>query len=114
MAATPSALVQRTPLGATPGSPQIVRPTLEPAKCTPGRTELQATGTQLLCSETIPFRTLAELQAIGGITPGSFTNLQATGTLNSQSILLRSFPKLFGTDQELFSSSTKCPLVILG
>jgi hypothetical protein len=113
MAATPSALAQRTPLGATPGSPQIVRPALEPANCTPGRTELQATGAQLFCSETIPLRTLAELQATDGITPDSFTNLQTTGTLNSQSILLRSFPKLFGTGQELFSSSTECPLVIL-
>ena len=113
MAAAHRALVQRTPLAATPGRPQVIRSIVAAAKRPVDRTELQATGTQLLGAETIPLRTLAELQATGGITPGSFTNLQVTGTLNPQSILLRSFPKLFGAVQELFSSSTECPLVIL-
>ncbi|MDE2657780.1 MAG: hypothetical protein OSB61_10000, partial [Verrucomicrobiota bacterium] len=79
------------------------------------------TDTQLLGAETVPSRTLAELQGSGSITPGSFTGHQATGTFNSQPILLRSFPKLLGTVQKLlgtvqklFSSGTECSLVVLG
>jgi len=115
VAAAHRALVQRTPLAATPGGPQVIRSIVAAAKRPVGRTELQATGTQLLGSEPIPPRPIAELPATGGIPPGSFTGLQATGTLYSQSILFRAFPKLFGTVQELFpSSSTECSLVILG
>ena len=115
MAAAHRALVQRTPLAATPGGPQVIRSIVGAAKRPVGRTESQATGTQLLGSEPIPPRTLAELQATGGIPPGSFTSHQATGTLYSQSVLFRAFPKLFGAEPELFpSSSTECSLVILG
>lgn len=89
MAAAPRALVQHTPLAATPGGPQVARSIVAPAKRALGRTELQATGTQLLGSEPIPPRTLAELQA--------------TGTLYSQSILFRSVPKLFLTESKFFS-----------
>ena len=103
MAAAHRALVQRTPLAATPGGPQVIRSIVAAAKRPVGRTELQATGTQLLGSEPIPPRTLAELQATGGIPPGSFTGLQATDTLYSQSILFRSVPKLFLTESKFFS-----------
>ena len=112
MAAATLPLVQRTPLDATLGGSQANRAALAPAK---------RTDTQLLGAETVPSRTLAELQGSGSITPGSFTGHQATGTLNSQSILLRSFPKLLGTVQKLlgtvqklFSSGTECSLVVLG
>lgn len=121
MAAATLPLVQRTPLDATLGGSQANRAALAPAKRTPGRSELQPTGTQLLSAETVPSRTLAELQGSGSITPGSFTGHQATGTFNSQPILLRSFPKLLGTVQKLlgtvqklFSSGTECSLVVLG
>ena len=115
MAAAPRALVQRTPLAATPGGPQVVRSIVAPAKRALGRTELQATGTQHPGSDPIPPRPIAELPATGGIPPGSFTSHQATGTLYSQSVLFRAFPKLFGAEPELFpSSSTECSLVILG
>ena len=121
MAAATLPLVQRTPLDATLGGSQANRAALAPAKRTPGRSELQPTGTQLLSAETVPSRTLAELQGSGSITPGSFTGHQATGTFNSQPILLRSFPKLlgtvqklFGTVQKLFSSGTECSPVVLG
>ena len=117
MAAATLSLVQRTQLDATLGGSQVNRAALAPAKCTPDRSELQHA------------RTLAELQGSGSITPGSFTGHQATGTDNSQPILLRSFPKLLGTLQistlqistlqisalqKLFSSGTECPLVVLG
>ncbi|MDP7584907.1 MAG: hypothetical protein QF920_03790, partial [Verrucomicrobiota bacterium] len=79
---------------------------------------------QLLDAETVPSRTVAELQGSGSITPDSFTGHQATGTFNSQPILLRSFPKLLGTlqistvqistVQKLFSSGTECSPVVLG
>ena len=98
--------------------------TLPLVQRTPGRSELQPTETQLLGAETVPSRTLAELQGSGSITPGSFTGHQATGTYNSQPILLRSFPKLLGTlqistvqistVQKLFSSGTECSPVVLG
>ena len=121
MAAATLPLVQRTPLDATLGGSQANRAALAPAKRTPGRSELQPTDTQLLGAETVPSRTLAELQGSGSITPGSFTGHQATGTFNSQPILLRSFPKLLGTVQKLlgtvqklFSSGTECSLVVLG
>ena len=119
MAAATLPLVQRTQLDATLGGSQANRAALAPAKRTPGRSELQPTGTQLLGAETVPSRTLAELQGSGSITPGSFTGHQATGTFNSQPILLRSFPKLLGTVQistvqKLFSSGTECSLVVLG
>ena len=124
MAAATLPLVQRTPLDATLGGSQANRAALAPAKRTPGRSELQPTGTQLLSAETVPSRTLAELQGSGSITPGSFTGHQATGTFNSQPILLRSFPKLLGTVQistvqistvqKLFSSGTECSPVVLG
>ena len=114
MAAATLPLVQRTPLDATLGGSQANRAALAPAKRTPGRSELQPTGTQLLGTETVPSRTLAELQGSGSITPGSFTGHQATGTFNSQPILLRSFPKLLGTVQKLFSSDTECSPVVLG
>ena len=121
MAAATLPLVQRTPLDATLGGSQANRAALAPAKRTPGRSELQPTDTQLLGAETVPSRTLAELQGSGSITPGSFTSHQATGTFNSQPILLRSFPKLLGTVQKLlgtvqklFSSGTECSLVVLG
>ena len=106
MAAATLPLVQRTPLDATLG-----------------RSELQPTDTQLLGAETVPSRTLAELQGSGSITPGSFKGHQATGTDNSQPVLLRSFTKLLNTVQistvqistvqKLFSSSTKCSLILL-
>jgi hypothetical protein len=122
VAAATFSLVQRTQLDATLGGSQVNRAALAPAKCTPDRSELQHA------------RTLAELQGSGSITPGSFTGHQATGTDNSQPILLRSFPKLLGTLQistlqistlqisalqisalqKLFSSGTECPLVVLG
>ena len=121
MAAATLPLVQRTPLDATLGGSQANRAALAPAKRTPGRSELQPTDTQLLGAETVPSRTLAELQGSGSITPGSFKSHQATGTFNSQPILLRSFPKLLGTVQKLlgtvqklFSSGTECSLVVLG
>ena len=105
MAAATLPLVQRTPLDATLGGSQANRAALAPAK---------RTDTQLLGAETVPSRTLAELQGSGSITPGSFTGHQATGTFNSQPILLRSFPKLLGTVQKLFSSDTECSPVVLG
>ena len=114
MAAATLPLVQRTPLDATLGGSQANRAALAPAKRTPGRSELQPTDTQLLGAETVPSRTLAELQGSGSLTPGSFTGHQATGTFNSQPILLRSFPKLLGTVQKLFSSDTECSPVVLG
>ena len=129
MAAATLPLVQRTPLDATLGGSQANRAALAPAKRTPGRSELQPTDTQLLGAETVPSRTLAELQGSGSITPGSFKGHQATGTFNSQPILLRSFPKLLGTlqigtlqvstvqvstVQKLFSSGTECSPVVLG
>ena len=119
MAAATLPLVQRTPLDATLGGSQANRAALAPAKRTPGRSELQTTDTQLLGAETVPSRTLAELQGSGRITPGSFKSHQATGTFNSQPILLRSFPKLLGTVQistvqKLFSSGTECSPVVLG
>ena len=124
MAAATLSPVQRTQLDATLGGSQANRAALAPAKRTPGRSELQPTETQLLGAETVPSRTLAELQGSGSITTGSFTGHQATGTFNSQPILLRSFPKLLGTLQistlqisalqKLFSSGTECPLVVLG
>ena len=52
------------------------------AKRPVGRTELQATGTQLLGSEPIPPRPIAELPATGGIPPGSFTGLQALSLIH--------------------------------
>ena len=121
MAAATLPLVQRTRLDATLGGSQANRAALAPAKRTPGRSELQPTDTQLLGAETVPSRTLAELQGSGSITPGSFTGHQATGTFNSQPILLRSFPKLLGsfqkllgTVQKLFSTGTEYSLVVLG
>lgn len=119
MAAATLPLVQHTPLDATLGGSQANRAALAPAKRTPGRSELQPTDTQLLGAETVPSRTLAELQGSGSITPGSFTGHQATDTFNSQPILLRSFTKLLNTLQistlqKLFSSSTKCSLILLG
>ena len=105
MAAATLPLVQRTRLDATLGGSQANRAALAPAK---------RTDTQLLGAETVPSRTLAELQGSGSITPGSFTGHQATGTFNSQPILLRSFPKLLGTVQKLFSSDTECSPVVLG
>ena len=121
MAAATLPLVQRTPLDATLGGSQANRAALAPAKRTPGRSELQPTDTQLLGAETVPSRTLAELQGSGSITPGSFTGHQATGTFNSQPILLRSFPKLLGTVQKLlgtvqklFSSGTEFSPIVLG
>lgn len=124
MAAATLPLVQRTPLDATLGGSQANRAALAPAKRTPGRSELQPTDTQLLGAETVPSRTLAELQGSGSITPGSFTGHQATGTFNSQPILLRSFTKLLNTVQistvqistvqKLFSSGTECSPVVLG
>jgi hypothetical protein len=118
VAAATLPLVQRTPLDATLGGSQANRAALAPAKRTPGRSELQPTDTQLLGAETVPSRTLAELQGSGSITPGSFTGHQATDTFNSQPILLRSFTKLLNTLQistlqKLFSSSTKCSLILL-
>ena len=103
MAAAHRALVQRTPLAATPGGPQVIRSIVAAAKRPVGRTELQATGTQLLGSEPIPPRPIAELPATGGIPPGSFTDLQATSTLYSQSVLFGSVPKLFLTESKFFS-----------
>ena len=124
MAAATLPLVQRTPLDATLGGSQANRAALAPAKRTPGRSELQPTDTQLLGAETVPSRTLAELQGSGSITPGSFKGHQATGTFNSQPILLRSFTKLLNTVQistvqistvqKLFSSGTECSPVVLG
>ena len=118
MAAATLPLVQRTPLDATLGGSQANRAALAPAKRTPGRSELQPTDTQLLNAKTVPSRTLAELQGSGSITPGSFKGHQATGTDNSQPVLLRSFTKLLNTVQistvqKLFSSSTKCSLILL-
>ena len=119
MAAATLPFVQRTRLDAPLGGSQANRAALAPAKRTPGRSELQPTDTQLLGAETVPSRTLAELQGSGSITPGSFTGHQATGTFNSQPILLRSFQKLLGTVQistvqKLFSSGTECSPVVLG
>ena len=119
MAAATLPLVQRTPLDATLGGSQANRAALAPAKRTPGRSELQPTDTQLLDAKTVPSRTLAELQGSGSITPGSFKGHQATGTDNSQPVLLRSFTKLLSTVQistvqKLFSSGTECSPVVLG
>ena len=129
MAAAPLALVQRTEFDATLGGSQANRAALAPAKLTLDRPKVQPTDTQLLGAKTVPSRTLAELQGTGGITPGSFKGHQATGTDNSQSVLLRSFTKLLSTVQistvqistvqistvqKLFSSSTKCSLILLG
>jgi hypothetical protein len=120
VAAATLPFVQRTRLDAPLGGSQANRAALAPAKRTPGRSELQPTDTQLLGAETVPS---------GSITPGSFTGHQATGTFNSQPILLRSFPKLLGTVQistvqistvqistvqKLFSSGTECSPVVLG
>ena len=105
MAAATLPFVQRTRLDAPLGGSQANRAALAPAKRSPGRSELQPTDTQLLGAETVPS---------GSITPGSFTGHQATGTFNSQPILLRSFPKLLGTVQKLFSSGTECSPVVLG
>jgi hypothetical protein len=129
VAAATLPFVQRTRLDATLGGSQANRAALAPAKRTPGRSELQPTDTQLLGAETVPSRTLAELQGSGSITPGSFKGHQATGTDNSQPVLLRSFTKLLNTVQistvqistvqistvqKLFSSGTECSLVVLG
>ena len=119
MAAATLPFVQRTRLDATLGDSQANRAALAPAKRTPGRSELQPTDTQLLGAETVPSRTLAELQGSGSITPGSFKGHQATGTDNSPPVLLRSFTKLLNTVQistvqKLFSSGTECSPVVLG
>jgi len=112
VAAATLPLVQRTRLDATLGGSQANRAALAPAK---------RTDTQLLGAETVPSRTLAELQGSGSITPGSFTGHQATGTFNSQPILLGTFPKLLGTVQKLlgtvqklFSSGTEFSPIVLG
>jgi len=129
VAAATLPFVQRTRLDATLGDSQANRAALAPAKRTPGRSELQPTDTQLLGAETVPSRTLAELQGSGSITPGSFKGHQATGTDNSQPVLLRSFTVQISTVQistvqistvqistvqKLFSSGTECSLVVLG
>jgi hypothetical protein len=121
MATATLPLVQRTPLDTTLGGSQGNRAAIAPAKRTPGR------------SETVQRSTFAELQSTSGITPGSFKGHQATGTDNSQPVLLRSFTELLGTLkigtlqigtlqigtlqigtlQKLFSSSTKCSLILL-
>ena len=106
MATATLPLVQRTPLDTTLGGSQGNRAALAPAKRTPGR------------SETVQPSTFAELQGTSGITPGSFKGHQATGTDNSQPVLLRSFTELLSTLQistlqKLFSSSTKCSLILL-
>jgi len=121
MATATLPLVQRTPLDTTLGGSQGNRAALAPAKRTPGR------------SETVQRSTFAELQGTSGITPGSFKGHQATGTDNSQPVLLRSFTELLstlkigtlkigtlkigtlkiGTLKKLFSSSTKCSLILL-
>jgi len=111
MATATLPLVQRTPLDTTLGGSQGNRAALAPAKRTPGR------------SETVQPSTFAELQDTSGITPGSFKGHQATGTDNSQPVLLRSFTELLSTLQistlqistlqKLFSSSTKCSLILL-
>jgi hypothetical protein len=121
MATATLPLVQRTPLDTTLGGSQGNRAAIAPAKRTPGR------------SETVQRSTFAELQGTSGITPGSFKGHQATGTDNSQPVLLRSFTELLstlkigtlkigtlkigtlkiGTLKKLFSSSTKCSLILL-
>ena len=121
MATATLPLVQRTPLDTTLGGSQGNRAALAPAKRTPGR------------SETVQRSTFAELQGTSGITPGSFKGHQATGTDNSQPVLLRSFTELLSTLKigtlkigtlkigtlkistlkKLFSSSTKCSLILL-
>jgi hypothetical protein len=126
MATATLPLVQRTPLDTTLGGSQGNRAAIAPAKRTPGR------------SETVQRSTFAELQSTSGITPGSFKGHQATGTDNSQPVLLRSFTELLstlkigtlkigtlkigtlkigtlkiGTLKKLFSSSTKCSLILL-
>ena len=121
MATATLPLVQRTPLDTTLGGSQGNRAALAPAKRTPGR------------SETVQPSTFAELQGTSGITPGSFKGHQATGTDNSQPVLLRSFTELLSTLKigtlkigtlkistlkistlkKLFSSSTKCSLILL-
>ena len=121
MATATLPLVQRTPLDTTLGGSQGNRAAIAPAKRTPGR------------SETVQPSTFAELQGTSGITPGSFKGHQATGTDNSQPVLLRSFTELLstlqigtlkigtlkigtlkiGTLKKLFSSSTKCSLILL-
>ena len=89
MAAAPRALVQRTPLAATPGGPQIFLATFTAAKLTFGRPELQSSGTQLFGTETIA--------------PRTFAQLQATCTFSSQSVLFGSVQKLFLTESKFFS-----------
>jgi len=121
MATATLPLVQRTPLDTTLGGSQGNRAAIAPAKRTPGR------------SETVQRSTFAELQGTSGITPGSFKGHQATGTDNSQPVLLRSFTELLSTLKigtlkigtlkigtlkistlkKLFSSSTKCSLILL-
>ena len=131
MATATLPLVQRTPLDTTLGGSQGNRAAIAPAKRTPGR------------SETVQPSTFAELQGTSGITPGSFKGHQATGTDNSQPVLLRSFTELLSTLKigtlkigtlkigtlkistlkistlkistlkKLFSSSTKCSLILL-
>ena len=121
MATATLPLVQRTPLDTTLGGSQGNRAAIAPAKRTPGR------------SETVQRSTFAELQSTSGITPGSFKGHQATGTDNSQPVLLRSFTELLSTLKigtlkigtlkistlkistlkKLFSSSTKCSLILL-
>jgi len=105
MAAAPLALVQRTELDATLGGSQANRAAFACAKLTLDRPKVHPTVTQLLSAKTVP--------------PGTFTGHQAPGTFNSQPILLRSFAKLLSTVQistvqKLFSSSTKCSLILLG
>ena len=111
MATATLPFVQRTPLDTTLGGSQGNRAALAPGKRTPGR------------SETVQPSTFAELQGTSGITPGSFKGHQATGTDNSQPVLLRSFTELLSTLKigtlkistlkKLFSSSTKCSLILL-
>ena len=105
-------------MAAAPGDFELIR-SIVPAAKRPVSSKLQATGTQLLGSEPISLRSIAELPATGGIPPGPFTGLQAAGTLNSQPLLFRalskfrSLPKLFGAEPELFfASSAECPLVV--
>ena len=105
MAAAPLALVQLTEFDATLGGSQANRAAFASSKLTLDRPKVQSPITQLLSAKTVP--------------PGSFTSHQATGTFNSQPILLRSFQKLLGTVQistvqKLFSSGTKCSPVVLG
>ena len=111
-------------MAAAPGDFELIR-SIVPAAKRPVSSKLQATGTQLLGSEPISLRSIAELPATGGISPGPFTGLQAAGTLNSQPLLFRALSKfrsltkfralskLFGAEPELFfASSAECPLVV--